>query len=135
MKGNYSHVHFHVELPEIQLPSSFSILTAYNPVGKLMSNDENVVAHEALENELNQLPVPLFDVTLSFDDMKSYEPGFASEARLHTLFDLAQRYDQYALYSIDGDNLSVVNCKDAEMQLIPGGFRARVLEFNKKTYT
>jgi len=134
MKENYNNVHFHIELTEAQLPSSFSILTAYNPLNKFLSNEENSIVNEALESELNQLPVPLFRADLSFNDMQLYEPGFASTARLHTLFDLAQRYNQYALYLVDGDNLSIVTCKDAEMQLIPSGFRSRVLEFDKKKF-
>jgi len=126
MQQEYNTVNFSIGLKTEALPSGFHILTAFNPMDKQTTKEQNNDAHQALKKELAQLPVPMFEITLHFDHFNFSEPGFASTARLHTIYDLAVKYSQYALYSINGDELSIITCDDASMALVSGGFREKL---------
>jgi len=123
-------VYFDIEITEEELPTSFSILTAYNPLGKVFNDEENQIANQALGESIRKLPVSAFNVLISTLDKGLNEPAFASMARLHTLYELANNSNQAALYMVDGNDLSLVSCADGEMILISDGFRARVLNFS-----
>ena len=131
MRNAFSDIHFHIDLPEVDLPKSFSILTAYNPLQKQLSEDENRAVNQALFEELFNLP-QIFKVVLGDGaSMRNSVPGFGCGARLHTMCNLAERWDQFGLYLVDGDKLSIVPCNtDSEEVIIPDGFRKRIIKSN-----
>ncbi len=131
MRDAIPDIHFDFELPEADWPNSFSILTAYNPLNKRLTEGENKVVNNNLFDELRHLP-QVFKITFGNGIcMKNSEPGFGSGARLHTLLELAACWDQHGLYLIVGDKLSYVPCdSDLNETIIPGGFRQRVLKPN-----
>lgn len=131
MRDAFLDIHFHFELPEDNWPKSFSVLTAYNPFNERLTDDENRVVNNDLFDELTLLP-QVFKVMLgSGAHMKNSEPGFGCGARLHTLLEMADRWGQFGLYLVVGDQLSLVPCtSDSDEIVIPGGFRKRVIKSN-----
>lgn len=98
---------------------SIAILTAWNPHGVEVSGVENDLANGRLLQELQKhgfiYGVNLFDARgLDATPKSSYhEVGYAIiEGAGGNSVEVARRFDQLAIYRINGDRLFVVDCQD-----------------------
>jgi len=129
LPSEYLDVRFQIDIAEAKLPPNFTIITAFNPQGKILTIEDNLAANHSLELALRDLSVAIFGVTGGSIDMAHSEPGFACEADPGVILALARRWQQLAIYQVEGDELYLVSCKNGDKMRLNNGFRARVLKF------
>lgn len=107
-----------------RLPASYAIITAWNPMDRDVSMEENQREDEALRQSLELQALPFFRVTGCSPDLSHREPGWAVEIPKSDAIVLGRRFGQRAIWWIEGDDLTLVSCIDGGEQEI-GSFQVR----------
>ena len=123
--GYYSTV-FLLESPPIPLPSSFAIITAWNPMDEPTSAEENRQRDEKLIQLLELRQIPYFRATGCSPDLSHQEPGWAMEAEPEVALEIARRFRQRGLWQVEEDHLWLVDCGDGSRESL-GSFQNRLL--------
>lgn len=98
MKDEYRNVRFRCERADI--PSSFFIITAYNPDGITASDQENQIADEKLRAHLDFLAFDHFPVTGGNANFSHAEPGYGLACARQEALALARDFRQQAVFEI-----------------------------------
>ena len=126
IRPDYFGTHFRLEAPISDWPSVFAIITAYATTGETWTPEENEAADRALEADLRKTGCWVQRLTGYSPTSGHAEPGWAVKMPWEEACDIGLRFKQDAIYTVDGDELSVTLC-DHRRGLVPvGGFRARV---------
>ena len=89
--------------PSFVVPQQFAIVTAYNPLGACLEDEENVRRNRQLESSFGRISYqPLVGCSL---DLSHQEPSFALVCPKSEAIQLARRYDQNAIYWVTKDKL------------------------------
>ncbi len=83
----------------------YAIITAYNPNGVVLTQEQNQQLNDLLRGELSQFSY--VEVTGASPDFSHQEPSFAVETSLYQAQALAKQYQQNAIFWIDNKNLSI----------------------------
>ena len=120
----YSETVFELMSPLSELPNPFAIITAYNPQSKNFSESNNIIANQALEEDLSQVfHVPVNGRSL---DASHQEPSFAVQISKAAAIGLAEKYNQNAIFWVEGDDLHIVPVLMNGDEISVGSFRSRI---------
>lgn len=108
------------------LPETFAVVTACNPHGRILNEQENRKRVEALRQLLTATPFPFFAVTGCSPDQSHAEPGFGIVCGLEDALELATVFDQEAIYWIEGGWLDLVHRSGSPRERLDH-WKARVL--------
>ena len=107
-------------LTAMGLGEPFGILTAYNPRGVDLSDEENAKRAGELEAELVSLGLEFVRVDCCSPDRSHCECSVAVVAPKEQLLDMARRWEQIAIFWFDGSAFSIVGA------ILPGFLRLPV---------
>lgn len=119
MNPAYRYTRFRAELPHGGLPESFCVVTACNPDGRIIADEENEKRTEALREQLAGLGLDHFPVT-GFDAASSHEEaGFGMVCNLPQAYAMGQAWRQEAIFQIHRGRVSLVSCgEEMESELL-----------------
>jgi hypothetical protein len=106
-------------------PRTFAIITAWNPMDRKLSDEENQREDEALRRDLRLRNLSYFRATGCSPDLSHREPGWAVEMPKADAIALGKRFGQRAIWWVAGDELLLVNCDTAEETDV-GNFSLRI---------
>lgn len=96
------------QLSSLGASSEFAVVTAFNPHGVDVTDEENVRRHSALCDELEAADIPSVTAAGASPDGAHLEEGFAIWVSRDRARDLATRYEQSAFFWFDGREFWVV---------------------------
>lgn len=108
---------------------SFAILTAFNPRSIVLNNLDNQKRNKVLESELAMLTASYFPVICCAQDSRWEEAGYIVEIGAEQAYQFATRWQQNAIYWVDGNQLYLVPV------LLEGFKKQRLGEFSDFFYT
>jgi Protein of unknown function (DUF3293) len=122
-KELYENARWRADEPEGDWPRSFGVVTAWNPNGKIISNEENAERTEALRKDLDGQELRYFPVTGYALDSDHYEDGFGIECGREATIELGKKWDQLAVFWMENGWVWLIFCE-------PGGeeYKLRTLE-------
>lgn len=114
MKQEYQNTRFLVQGSE-KVPTRFGVVTACNPNGVTVSDEQNKIATERLRNHLAGAGYSFFSVTGCSPDLRHQEPGFGIvyNDRDH-IIQLGREWRQDAIFWIEHGTVHLVPCGDGE---------------------
>lgn len=116
MNDAYNHARFRAELPDSGLPESFAIITACNPNGKTISDEENLVKTEGLRQQLVKLGYLHFPVT-GYDAQSPHEEaGFGVLCDFKTASSIGHALLQEAIFIVERGIVSLIELDSAIIQ-------------------
>ncbi|GAK17590.1 hypothetical protein JCM19053_4219 [Vibrio sp. JCM 19053] len=89
--------------------SNYAVITAWNPYSNLRSKEENSINNHALEKQLqhvNYAPVTVGDSAFTW-----YEESFAVELSPEVAVELANDFQQNAIYYVINDNFILLRAR------------------------
>ena len=96
------------QLSSLGASSQFAVVTASNPHGVDVTEEENVRRHAALRHELERADIPYVSVAGASPDGAHREEGYASWVSRDRARDLATRFEQSAFFWFDGREFWIV---------------------------
>jgi hypothetical protein len=129
MKPAYYHTFFQV-FPE-ELPSSFCIVTAWNPDGQSDLPGRNQQRDQALAERLDELSLPRVRITGMSPDESHAEPGWAIACSLDRGLELGREFKQEGIYQVIEGELLLANGATGEATSL-GPFAPRVRDPRKR---
>ena len=106
------------------LPNPFAIITASNPLGKVLSAEQNEQRNILLKAELEQvLHLPVIGAS---DDLSHQEQSFIVQVSKPAAIGLASKYEQNAIYWVERDDLHIVPVLMSGDEVSVGNFSERV---------
>lgn len=112
----YYTTRFFLDGKRASLPSSFAIVTAFNPMDEAVGPEANANADLRLEQALKSAGIPIMRVTGGSPDMSHLEPGWALDCHLTEALSLARKFRQRAIWWVDQDQLHLVDCSNPTPQ-------------------
>lgn len=121
MNPAYHNVHFRADLPKAGLPAAFGIVTACNPDGRTVTDEENQQATESLRSALTAEGYFYFPVTGGSPDFSHAEPGFGVLFKsIEEAVSWGKRFQQEAVFWIHEGCVQLVPCNgSAAVELGP----------------
>ncbi|EKO3494479.1 DUF3293 domain-containing protein [Vibrio fluvialis] len=107
----YANVRFAFESPLRK--RSFAIITAWNPKSQRLSNNENCVNNQRLQQSL--INYDWSKVVVGDYNFDWYEESFAVSIPLDTALQMARDFGQNAIYYVIDDELMLHSCVDDEV--------------------
>ena len=126
MHSAYFDTRFRADLTISGWPSAFAIITAFARTGQKWTATQNQMADGALRKELVTRNVWLQRLTGYSPTTGHAELGWAVEITLDAACDLGLRFQQDAIYFVEGDRLFVSHCDVRRKLVLVGDFDARV---------
>ena len=114
MNGEYFKTVF-ITKESTALPArSFAILTAANPMDKLLGENENQRRNEALRTLLEEEEVDFSELIGASPDWTHQEASFAVSCTLDHALEWANRFEQRAIFWVKNDHLQIIACQSSE---------------------
>lgn len=108
------------------LPNTFAIVTAYNPRGKIISNESNLHNNSLLTKQIASLKH--WGIIGCSPDLSYQEPSFAIEIAKHDALKLAAGYKQNAIFWVEGNKLYLeAVLMNFEKSILVGEFTDRLV--------
>jgi hypothetical protein len=125
---HYRHAHFLATPPPGGWPQQFAVITAWNPMDRLTTDDDNAAAHAQLAEKVHAKPkLTCFPVTGCSADMKHREPGLGitlpNEAEAMAW---GREFEQRAIFWIDRGTLWLIFCVDGSRECL-GHWESRIM--------
>jgi len=108
------------------LPEVFTIVTAWNPMDRACSAEQNQVSDTRLQQALQTIDSKTFRAIGCSPDFAHREPGWAIQCPFEQALELARRFDQRAFWWIENNRLNLVSCLDPEPEFV-AAFSHRVV--------
>lgn len=86
----------------------FAVVTAANPLGRVLTIPENETRFDLLRGELEREALPHWPVDGMNPDGTHIEKGFALEVPQELAIALARRWDQLGMFWFDGERMWIV---------------------------
>lgn len=94
------------------LPSSYTVITAFATTGENWSDQKNAEADESLRAALSNVGLQIWRITGYSPTTDHAEPGWAIDLPLNDAIEIGRRYLQHAIYRVEKGTLFVVLCED-----------------------
>lgn len=107
LKNEYRQVRFRCN--ETDLPTSFFVITAFNPDGVTVDDLANQRADEQLSAEIGRLGHTAFRVTGGSADFIHAEPGYGLACTREEVLTLARRFRQQAVFEMTNGRVLLVS--------------------------
>lgn len=114
----YYETRFQLESAPEPLPSSFAVITAWNPMDRRWSQNMNVAADHRLHRLLQRKLMKPFRATGQSPDGAHSEPGWAMECQLSQALAIGRRYRQRGIWWIEEDDLHLHSCFTPHSEII-----------------
>lgn len=112
-------------LEDGHLPNPFAIITASNPLGQILSKDENDQRNRQLQKELSHV---LHEKIIGASaDLEHQEHSFIVQISKPAAIGLALKYDQNAIFWVEGDDLHIIPVLMSGDEVSVGSFRDRLV--------
>lgn len=126
MHPAYFETRFRVPAMPRQWPGMFVIVSAYATTGQTWSHAKNVSADLALASQIRDLGCWMHRITGYSPTTDHAEPSWAAEMELLSACELGLRFEQDAIYLVEGNQLYVLKCHQPESRLHVDAFTARL---------
>ncbi|WP_281187925.1 DUF3293 domain-containing protein [Vibrio harveyi] len=93
--------------------TNYAVITAWNPYSNLRSKEENCISNHKLEQQLNH--VKSVPVTVGDQTFEWFEESYAAELTPQAAIDLANQFQQNAIYYVIDDELYLIACSEPEV--------------------
>jgi hypothetical protein len=110
-----------------ELPPSFAILTACNPMDEALSIAENQKRNLLLLNTLCKLKKTITPITGTSRDQSHQEPSFVVSCSQGEATKLGKEFQQRAFFWVSNDQLEIIDCTTG-MAYPAGLFSERIKE-------
>ena len=101
----------------LPLKSPIHIITACNPLGKVLSNDKNAQRNQSLQKHIEQLSLEYKHVIGRSPSGDWQEQSFAiSGVTREQACELAQSFDQRAIFELNQDELLVIDTNSYQVK-------------------
>jgi hypothetical protein len=128
MNENYKNVIFLIEKSNTIFPQSFVIITACNPMDKILEHNENQKLNADLLEKLNFFKREVMSITGSSLDLKHQEPSYLIEVGVKEGVKMGRSFNQRAIYWVNNDHLYLIDCTTEEKESV-GSFSEKI-KFN-----
>lgn len=108
-----------------QFPTNFAILTACNPMDKMLSQDENLIRNMQLLEILNSNGHYSEKITGSSRDLSHQEPSLITDISRGEALKLGSMFEQRAIFWVAKDFLEIIECSTG-IAHSAGSFRKRL---------
>jgi len=124
-----NHHYFDVIFKEIkvsyQYPQTFAIITAWNPKDVILPEQENQKRNRCLQKSIKKTMVLGTKIIGASADLQHQELSLIIEGALQDLINLAQKFEQNAIFWVQGDSLELISCNSLKHFKL-GSFRERI---------
>jgi len=124
MNEKYFDTHFLGLGKTDELPLTFAILTACNPMDQPLGKNENKKRNLELIQILSDTGKTFARITGSSPDQSHQEPSFLVRCSRQEALKLGTRFDQRAIFWVNDDQLEIVECSTG-ISHSAGSFRNR----------
>ena len=114
MNGEYFKTVFITKESTALPASTFAILTASNPMDKLLGENENQRRNEQLRTLLEEEEVDFSELIGASPDWTHQEASFAVSCTMDNALEWANRFEQRAIFWVQNDNLQIIACQSSE---------------------
>ena len=111
--------------PTNGFPESFAILTAFNPMDRILNQDENTKRNQDLLGILKLQRHYGGTIIGSSPDFTHQEPSLIAEAPKFKGLELGLKFNQRAIFWISKDRLEIIECSTG-ITHEAGSFRKRI---------
>tara|TARA_Y100001933_G_C18763447_1_gene465010 strand:+ start:219 stop:623 length:405 start_codon:yes stop_codon:yes gene_type:complete len=108
-------------------PESFAILTAFDPMDQILSQEENTKRNRHLLGILKSQGYYRGTIVGSSEDFTHQEPSLIAEAPKAKAIKLGLEFDQRAIFWINKDRLEIIECATG-IAHCAGSFRKRMIK-------
>jgi hypothetical protein len=122
---HYFDVIFKETILSCQYPQTFAIITAWNPKDVILPEQENEKRNRSLEKSIKKPMVLSSRIIGASADLQHQEVSLIIEGELPDLINLAQKFEQNAIFWVQGDSLELIAC-DTLKHFMLGSFRERI---------
>ena len=126
MNGEYFKTVFITKESTALPASSFAILTASNPMDKLLGENENQRRNEQLRTLLEEEEVDFSELIGASPDWTHQEASFAVSCTLDNALEWAKLFEQRAIFWVQNDHLQIIACQSSEKYEL-GSFDQRLI--------
>ena len=131
MNPEYFNTLFELREPIPELPKTFHIITAYNPVNEVLSVNDNQERNKKLKVEILYHNHTAWDIMAMSQDKKHQEASFLTDAPRQLSIVLAIEYNQRAIFQVNNDNLTIISCSSPIQVFAVDRFSNRLLNPNE----
>lgn len=108
-----------------QYPQTFAIITAWNPKDVILPEQENQKRNRCLQKTIKKTMVLGTKIIGASADLQHQELSLIIEGALQDLINLAQKFEQNAIFWVQGDSLELIACNSLKHFKL-GSFRERI---------
>lgn len=108
-----------------QYPQTFAIITAWNPKDVILPEQENQKRNRCLQKTIKKTMVLGTKIIGASADLQHQELSLIIEGALQDLINLAQKFEQNAIFWVQGDSLELISCNSLKHFKL-GSFRERI---------
>ena len=111
MNPEYFNTLFELREPIPELPKTFHIITAYNPMDEVLSVNDNQERNKKLKAEILYHNHTAWEIMAMSQDKKHHGIKFFDRCTSRQLsITLAIEYNQRAIFQVNNDNLIIISC-------------------------
>ena len=127
MNPEYFNTLFDLREPIPELPKTFHIITAYNPMGEVLYSKDNLERNKKLKAEILNHNHTAWEIMAMSQDKKHQEASFLTDAPKLLSIALAIEYNQRAIFQVNNDNLIIISCSSPNEVFAVDRFSNRLL--------
>ena len=114
-----------------ELPKTFHIVTAFNPMDEVLSVNDNLIRNKKLKAEILNHNHTAWEIMAMSQDKNHQEASFLTDAPRQLSIVLAIEYNQRAIFQVKGDNLMIISCSPPNRNYPVDRFSKRLLNLDK----
>ena len=118
MNPEYRLTRFISSPPPGGFPMRFGVITACNPHGRIVTEEQNAAATAKLLQHLIETEMALFPVTGCSPDSAHREPGFGITCEAPEIVELGRVWQQEAVFWVEGGIVHLVPCCAGESAVL-----------------
>jgi Protein of unknown function (DUF3293) len=111
LRNSYKSARLRADGPEGGWPESFGLVTAWNPDGKKIPEEENAARTETLREDLESRGLPHFPVTGYDLESDHYEEGFGIVCDKAETLRLGREWNQLAVFWVEAGWVWLIFCE------------------------
>ena len=131
MNQEYFNTLFELREPIPELPKTFHIITAFNPMDEVLSVNDNLERNKKLKAEILNHNHKAWEIMAMSQDKKHQEASFLTDAPRQLSITLAIEYNQRAIFQVKEDNLMIISCISPNEVFPVDRFSNRLLNLDK----
>ena len=131
MNPEYFNTLFELREPIPELPKTFHIITAYNPMDEVLYSKDNLERNKKLKAEILIHGHTAWEIMAMSQDKKHQEASFLTDAPRQLSIALAIEYNQQAIFQVNNDNLIIISCSSPNEVFAVDRFSNRLLNLDK----